>query len=103
MFFSAVLPLFFFSCSLLVQTCEVIGDPSFTCVCFGPSNSASLVLGDIVCLNAGAAVPADLRLIQVNELECVQAPLTGEPEPVEKFEYVCCGTEVETRPGFVGV
>lgn len=64
-------------------------------VCVGDTNSAALVLGDIVCLTAGAAVPADLRLIQVNELECVQAPLTGEPEPVEKFEYVGCETERE--------
>ncbi|MGM0482079.1 MAG: cation-translocating P-type ATPase, partial [Pseudomonadota bacterium] len=43
-----------------------------------------LVVGDIVLVNAGDKVPADLRLLKANALKVQEAVLTGESMPVEK-------------------
>ncbi len=43
-----------------------------------------LVPGDIVRLRLGDVIPADLRLLHVSGLECVEGVLTGESLPVEK-------------------
>ncbi len=43
-----------------------------------------LVPGDVVRLAVGDVVPADLRLLQVEGLECDEAVLTGESLPAEK-------------------
>jgi P-type Mg2+ transporter len=43
-----------------------------------------LVPGDVVRLGVGDVVPADLRLVQADELECDEAVLTGEALPAEK-------------------
>lgn len=43
-----------------------------------------LVAGDIVLLEAGDKVPADLRLLHANRLQIQEAILTGESLPVEK-------------------
>lgn len=47
-------------------------------------DSASLVLGDVVLLEAGDRVPADLRLIEATSLRIEEAILTGESVPVDK-------------------
>jgi Mg2+-importing ATPase len=75
-----------------------------------------LVPGDVVRLQLGAVVPADLRLIEATGLECTESVLTGETAPAEKgtdavaagtalAELRCCafmGTVVQAGSG-VGV
>lgn len=44
-----------------------------------------VVVGDLIHLAAGDMVPADLRIIEAKDLFLSQSALTGESEPVEKF------------------
>jgi P-type Mg2+ transporter len=43
-----------------------------------------LVPGDVVALKVGDVVPADLRIVEANQLECDEAVLTGESMAAEK-------------------
>jgi len=47
-------------------------------------DSESLVPGDVVLLDAGDVITADLRLIEANGLTCDESSLTGESVPVTK-------------------
>lgn len=44
-----------------------------------------LVVGDLVVLEAGDLIPADIRLTVTNSLQIQEASLTGESVPVDKF------------------
>ena len=46
--------------------------------------SEELVVGDVIILEAGDAVPADARLLECASLKCEEAAMTGESVPVEK-------------------
>lgn len=61
-------------------TSKVLRDGKITSV-----RSEDLVIGDIVSLEAGDAVPADGRLIENASLKIEEAALTGESVPVTKF------------------
>ena len=61
-------------------TSKVIRDGILTSV-----PSEELVVGDIIVLEAGDAVPADARILESASLKVEEAPLTGESVPVNKF------------------
>ena len=48
-------------------------------------HSEDLVVGDIIILEAGDAVPADARILENASLKVEEAALTGESVPVTKF------------------
>ncbi|UCC73591.1 MAG: HAD-IC family P-type ATPase [Gemmatimonadota bacterium] len=57
-----------------------------------------LVPGDVIALEAGAAVPADARVLAATELCTNEAPLTGESLPVGKNPDVVVGENGEEVP-----
>jgi Ca2+-transporting ATPase len=56
-------------------------------------NSTELVLGDIVYIEEGDSVPADLRILEESELSTNDFALTGESSPSRKFVHAI-STEV---------
>ena len=52
--------------------------------------SEDLVVGDVVIIEAGDAVPADARIIENASLKIEEAALTGESVPVSKFMELIC-------------
>ena len=56
--------------------------------------STELVPGDIVLLEAGDVVPADLRLIRAHSLKIEEAALTGESVPVDKSDETLQGDDI---------
>ncbi len=56
--------------------------------------SRELVVGDVVTIEAGNYIPADLRLIESMNLQVEEASLTGESVPVEKKASVVLDKEI---------
>ncbi len=53
--------------------------------------AADLVVGDVVLLQAGDKVPADLRLVQTKDLRVNESALTGEAVPAQKSPEALSG------------
>lgn len=56
--------------------------------------TTELVFGDVVSLEAGSIVPADLRLIETSNIKINEAALTGESEPIEKVAEIVYDKEL---------
>ncbi|XHR26999.1 MAG: magnesium-translocating P-type ATPase [Chthoniobacteraceae bacterium] len=65
--------------AMVQADCTVVRDGVETDVAI-----ADIVPGDIVILNAGAIIPADIRLLTAKDFFVSQSSLTGESMPVEK-------------------
>lgn len=65
--------------AMIRTTCLVIRGGSLSSI-----DSTLLVPGDIVSVQPGDRVPADLRLFYVKDLRCDESSLTGESQPVGK-------------------
>ena len=53
-------------------------------------SSSDLVIGDIVVLDAGCILPADLRLIESHQLKIDESSLTGESHAIDKDAQAIC-------------
>ena len=53
-------------------------------------DSENLVVGDLVAIDAGDAISADMRLVESSSLKAEEASLTGESVPVEKDASLVC-------------
>ena len=61
-------------------------------------DAADIVPGDIMPLQAGDKISADLRILQAKGLRIEEAALTGESVPVEKTHEPCPDDAVAGRP-----
>jgi len=64
---------------MTASTCKVWRDGQLTHI-----KSEDLVLGDVIMLEAGDAVPADARILECASMKVEEAALTGESVPVQK-------------------
>ncbi len=69
--------------------CKVVRDGQVQVI-----ESRDLVPGDVVVLDTGDSIPADLRLAEAINLKISDAALTGESVPEEKFTYTIEEDEV---------
>lgn len=68
--------------------CKVIRDGEMIKI-----KSEELVVGDLVVLEAGDIVPADMRLIETMSLKVEESALTGESVPSEKDAEIVCDAD----------
>jgi len=66
----------------VAHKCEVVRDGRVSEV-----SAEELVIGDIVVLNRGNRVPADVRLFEAIDLRIDESILTGESNPTKKSEF----------------
>ncbi|RKP34367.1 hypothetical protein BJ085DRAFT_21450 [Dimargaris cristalligena] len=66
--------------NMIPQKCHVIREGRLAQI-----SAADLVLGDVVYVNQGDKVPADLYIFASNELKVDNSSLTGESEPQSRF------------------
>jgi magnesium-transporting ATPase (P-type) len=59
--------------------------------------AAHVVPGDVVVLGTGDRVPGDVRMLEVNNLGCQEAALTGESVPIEKITAAISTNGVDPR------
>ncbi len=70
-----------------IEALRLMATPAATVLRDGVPHSVptpEVVPGDIILLDAGRVVPADLRFIESNQVKIEEAALTGESVPVEK-------------------
>lgn len=67
-----------------------------------PVDTTALVPGDIITLREGDKVPADARVLSVNNLSVDESQLTGESEPIRKASSAVTGTrELYEQPNML--
>ena len=66
---------------MTASTCKVLRDGKLCAI-----KNEDVVVGDIVILEAGDAVPADCRILECASLKAEEAALTGESVPVNKTD-----------------
>lgn len=72
-----------------LEALQNLSAPAAQILCNGEITSVpaeELVTGDIVFIKAGDRVPADLHIFNSASLEIEESPLTGETDPVPKYE-----------------
>lgn len=80
---------------MAAATSKVLRDGSIQTI-----KSEDLVVGDVILLEAGDAVPADARLIECASMKVEEAALTGESVPVnKKIEKLTLGKEKDIPLG----
>ena len=87
--------------SMMVPECVVIREDGLECI-----PSSELVPGDIVVLEGGDKIPADVRFIETSNLHVDESSLTGESIPAKKTTAVIAGENVvpgdQRNMGFSG-
>ncbi|MEX2365298.1 MAG: HAD-IC family P-type ATPase, partial [Pseudohongiellaceae bacterium] len=87
--------------SMLVQECLVIRSGTERRL-----PARELVPGDVVVLEAGDKIPADIRFIRVSNLHADESSLTGESVPVQKITAALTGHDLvpgdQRNTGFSG-
>ena len=74
--------------NMIPKRCKVLRDGAIA-----EMEATELVKGDVVFLNEGDQIPADLRVVQSTELKVDNSSLTGEPEPQDRGPELDIGAD----------